>query len=65
MFNKVNLRKAMTITVLMVIFGGPLLTIWSLNLLFGLQIDYSFKSWVAVLWLMVVLHSFKILAKND
>lgn len=28
---------------------GPLLTIWSLNTLFGLSIAYTFKTWIAAL----------------
>lgn len=34
---------------------GPLATIWSLNTLFGLEIAYSFRTWIAVAWLMVVI----------
>lgn len=45
---------------------GPIFTIWSLNTLFGLQIPYTFTSWLAVLWLMTVLHGIKIsLKKTD
>ena len=38
---------------------GPLITIWSLNTIFGLQIPYEFKSWAAVIWLMTVFHGIK------
>lgn len=38
---------------------GPIFTIWSLNTLFGLEIAYSFKTWVAVNWMMLVLHGFR------
>jgi len=36
--------------VLAVVFG-PLLTIWSLNTLFGLTIPYTLKTWFATLFL--------------
>lgn len=38
---------------------GPIATIWSLNTLFGLEISYSFKSWVAVAWLMAILNGIR------
>jgi len=31
---------------------GPLITIWSLNTLFGLGIAYTFWTWLATLWLV-------------
>jgi len=37
----------------MIIFG-PLVTLWSLNTLFSLGIEYSFWSWLAMLWLSSV-----------
>ena len=30
---------------------GPLVTIWSLNTLFNLNIDYTFYTWLAMAWL--------------
>jgi hypothetical protein len=44
---------------------GPLFTIWSLNTLFGLEIAYSFKNWVAVVWLTLVLYSVKFNSKSN
>ena len=38
--------------VLFVIIGGPLLSIWSLNTLFKLDIEYTFDTWLAALLLM-------------
>jgi uncharacterized membrane protein len=35
----------------------PLLTIWSLNVLFGLQIAYTFKTWLAAVILIVTLQA--------
>lgn len=48
------------LTVLFLIVFGPFITIWSLNLLFGLEIEYSFKTWAAVVWLTTVLNGIKI-----
>ena len=33
---------------------GPLITIWSLNTLFGLGIAYTFWTWLATAWLSLV-----------
>ena len=30
---------------------GPLITLWSFNALFQLGIAYTFKNWVATVWL--------------
>jgi len=32
----------------------PFLTIWSLNTLFGLGIDYTLWTWLAMVWLSMV-----------
>jgi len=37
----------------------PFATIWSLNIIFGLQIGYSFKTWVAMAWLITVIHGLR------
>lgn len=34
---------------------GPLLTIWALNLLFSLSIQFTFLNWLAAAWLQVAL----------
>lgn len=33
---------------------GPLITIWSLNLLFNTTLAYSFQAWLAMVWLQLV-----------
>lgn len=38
-------------TVVALVIGGPLVTIWALNVLFGLSIEYSVQTWFAVVWL--------------
>lgn len=40
--------------VLLMIVFGPFLSIWSLNTLFGLGIAYSFKTWLAAIWIQMV-----------
>lgn len=37
--------------VALIIFG-PLISIWSINTLFGLTIPYTLKTWFATLWLI-------------
>jgi hypothetical protein len=44
---------------------GPFFTIWSLNTLFGFEIAYSFKTWMAVVWLTFIVHGIKATAKTD
>lgn len=39
------------VVLLAVIIAGPLLTIASLNTLFGLNIAYTFWTWLSVAWL--------------
>lgn len=41
------------IIVLLAIFIFPLVTIWSLNVLFGMSIPYTFETWFAMFWLHV------------
>jgi hypothetical protein len=41
------------LAVLLIVFG-PLITIWSLNTLFGLGIAYTFWTWLATAWLSLV-----------
>lgn len=53
------------IAVLILIIGaGPLITIWSLNALFGLSILYNFKTWFAAFWLTSIVVARKINFKN-
>jgi len=50
-----NLGIGLLIIVLIaLIVIGPFVTIWSLNTLFGLSIDYTFWTWLAVVWLSLV-----------
>lgn len=40
--------------ILVLIVFGPFISIWSLNTLFGLGIAYTFKTWLATIWLQMV-----------
>lgn len=52
--------------VLLVFFAvGPFFTIWSLNTLFGLQIEMNFKNWVAVVWLLTIFHGIKLVLNKE
>ena len=37
----------------------PIATIWSLNIVFGLEIAYTFKTWLAIAWLITVIYGIK------
>lgn len=43
---------------------GPIITIWSLNTLFGLTILYNFKTWFATAWLGSFLTAYKFRNKS-
>ena len=44
---------AVVVVVAILIFA-PFVTIWSLNTLFALGIDYTFWTWLAMVWLSAV-----------
>ena len=45
--------------VLGILFFAPLVTIWSLNMLFGLSIPIKLSTWFATLWLGTIIASSK------
>jgi hypothetical protein len=50
-----NLMFVLSLIFILVMVGiGPLLTILSLNALFGLQIALNFWSWLSVAWLSLI-----------
>jgi hypothetical protein len=53
------MSKIVALVVLLVVLLaiGPLLTIWSLNTLFGLGIAYTFWTWLAVIFLGMFLNA--------
>lgn len=40
--------------IIAIIVFAPLATIWSVNTLFSLGIGYTFKTWLAAVWLQMV-----------
>lgn len=53
--NKIRLSSSgftiLFLVLIALIIVGPLATIWSLNTLFNLGIDYTFWTWLAMAWL--------------
>ena len=47
------------------IFAGPFFTIWTLNQMFQLKIEYTFKNWAAVVWLITLLHGIRFQVKKS
>lgn len=45
----------LALLIIVLIIAGPLITIWSLNTLFGLGIAYTFWTWLAMAWIGAVL----------
>lgn len=50
--------------ILFLIFG-PIFTIWALNTVFLTEIPVNFTTWCAVVWLLTVLHGFKVNVKSN
>jgi hypothetical protein len=44
---------------------GPFFTIWSINHIFGTEIQMSFKTWCAVIWLMTFLKGINFTVKKQ
>ena len=45
---------AVVVVVVGILILAPFVTIWSLNTLFALGIDYTFWTWLAMVWLSMV-----------
>lgn len=48
-----------------IIIATPLLTIWSINTLFGAEIPFTFYTWLAMTWLYAVALGFKIATREN
>ena len=51
---KTSVAFGYLVVIVALIVFGPLATIWSLNTLFGLGIEYSLWTWLAMVWLSTV-----------
>lgn len=51
--NSKELQMMIINMILMIV--GPFISIWSINLLFGLGIAYSIETWLSMLWLQLIL----------
>ena len=51
---------AIIIGLIVLIGFGPIFTIWSLNLLFGLTIPLTIWTWLSTAWLSAFFASFKV-----
>jgi hypothetical protein len=56
--------SAAIIVVVMLVIIGPLVTIWSLNTLFNLNIPYTFDTFIATTWLFSSLYMANRSSKN-
>lgn len=56
---KAALVLMMIACVIVAVIFGPLATIWALNTLFKMSIEYSFENWVAVMILYSVISGVK------
>ena len=53
------------VLIVIIVVLGPLLTIWSLNTLFGFKIAYSFWTWFATAWLATVVGGTRYVNKSQ
>lgn len=44
----------LVVFVLAMIIFGPFVTIWAVNTIFGTTIAFTFKTWLAAIWLQMV-----------
>lgn len=51
--NVVAALSVVAVVVLILVFA-PFVTIWSMNTLFALGIEYSLRTWLAMVWLSMV-----------
>lgn len=58
----VRFASIAALAVVLLIFG-PLITIWSLNTVFALGIEYTIWSWLGTAWLSMILTSTKVRGK--
>lgn len=56
---KMLLVFVIAVVVLGLLIIGPIFSIWSLNLVFGLEIPINFKTWCAITWLMTLLNGIR------
>jgi hypothetical protein len=56
---KIAFLLMMCVIGLICAFVGPILTIHSLNTLFGLEIPVTFRTFMAALWLLVVMGMYR------
>ena len=49
----------LVVVIVALIVIGPLFSIWSLHTLFALEIPFSFKTWVAMIWVHTILHGIR------
>lgn len=61
---RVLVAVALLALLLALIVLGPIFTIWSLNILFGLHIPMTLKTWAAAIWLMTVLYGIRFQLKR-
>lgn len=50
---------------IVLIIVAPFFTVWSLNHLFGTEIEMTFKTWCAVVWLMTILRGINLAVKKQ
>lgn len=52
--NNATLKLLLILLLIVILLVSPVLTIWSLNTLFGLTIPYTLATWFAAVWLSMV-----------
>lgn len=55
-----NIKTAITILLVIAIFVySPLVTIWSINQLTNLNVQYTFWTWLAMNWCHIIIYFFR------
>lgn len=62
---KVIAALFLLVFLIVIVIVGPFFTVWSVNHLFGTIIVMDFKTWCAMVWLIVVLRGINIVVRKN
>ena len=55
MKNEIGLLAVMIVGIVALVVIGPFFTMWSLNTVFGMELEMSWPMWLSIMWLAMVI----------